>query len=74
MRITRPWTLISLSAMFSQNQLNPIMQRANNDRSVQRALPVYNNAEFAFFVFLSGTRIARFDTFDLICLIRSHVV
>ena len=32
-----------LSAIVSQNRLNPIMQRAKNDRSVLRALPVYNN-------------------------------
>ena len=43
MRITRLRTLISLPAMFSQNRLNPIMQRAKNDRSVQRAISVYDN-------------------------------
>ena len=32
-----------LSAIFSQTRLNPIMQRAKNDRSVLRALPVYDN-------------------------------
>ena len=31
-----------LSAIVSQNRLNPIMQRAKNDRSVRRALPVDN--------------------------------
>ena len=35
--------LISLPAMFSQNRLNSIMQRAKNYRSVQRAIPVYDN-------------------------------
>ena len=46
MRITRrcTCTLISLSTMFSQNQLNPIMQRVKKYRSMQRALPVYDNA------------------------------
>ena len=34
-----------LSAIVSQNRLNPIMQRAKNDRSVLRALPVYDNAD-----------------------------
>ena len=33
-----------LSAIVSQIRLNPIMQRAKNDRSVLRALPVYDNA------------------------------
>ena len=32
-------------AIVSQNRLNPIMQRAKNDRSVLRALPVYDNAD-----------------------------
>ena len=32
-----------LSAIVSQNWLNPIMQRAKNDRSALRALPVYDN-------------------------------
>ena len=32
-----------LSAIVSQNRLNPIMRRAKNDRSVLRALPVYDN-------------------------------
>ena len=40
MRITRRCTLISFSSNFSQN---PIMQRAKIDRSVRRALPVYDN-------------------------------
>ena len=44
MRITRRCTLIFLSAIVSQNRLNPIMQRAKIDRSVRRALPVYDNA------------------------------
>ena len=43
MRITRRCTLITLFDMFSQNWQNPIMQRAKNDRSVRRALPVYDN-------------------------------
>ena len=42
MQITRLCTLISLSAMISHNQLNLIMQRVKNDRSVQRGLPVYD--------------------------------
>ena len=42
MRITWRCTLISLSAIVSQNRLNPIMQRAKIDRSVRRALPVDN--------------------------------
>ena len=32
-----------LSAMVSKNRLKAIMQRAKNDRSVLRALPVYDN-------------------------------
>ena len=32
-----------LSTIVSQNQLNPVMQQAKNDRSVLRALPVYDN-------------------------------
>ena len=36
MRITRRFTLISLSAIVSQNRLNPIMQ-------VRRALPAYDS-------------------------------
>ena len=43
MRITRRCTLISLSAIVSQNRLNPIMQRAKIDKSVRRALPVNDN-------------------------------
>ena len=43
LRITRRCTLISLSAIVSQNRLNPIMQRAKIDRSMRRALPVYDN-------------------------------
>ena len=43
MRITRQCTLITSSAIVSQNRLNPIMQRAKIDRSVRRALPVYDN-------------------------------
>ena len=46
MRITLRCTLISLSAIVSQNRLNPIMQRAKIDRSVQRALPVYDSVVF----------------------------
>ena len=34
--------------MFSQNWLNPIIQRAKTDRSVRRALPVYDNEKFSF--------------------------
>ena len=34
-----------LSAIVSKNRLNPIMQKAKNDRSVLRALPVYDNGE-----------------------------
>ena len=36
-----------LSAIVSQNRLNPIMQRAKNDRSVLRALPVYDNGRIS---------------------------
>ena len=36
-----PWFF--LSAIVSQNRLNPIMQRAKNDRAVLKALPVYDN-------------------------------
>ena len=36
-----------LTAIVSQNRLNPIMQRAKNDRSVLRALPVYDNDDVA---------------------------
>ena len=43
MRITRRCTLITLFDVFSQNWQNPIMQRAKNDRSVRRALLVYDN-------------------------------
>ena len=43
MRITLLCTLISLSDMFSKIRLNTKMQWAKNDRSVQRALPVYDN-------------------------------
>ena len=43
MWITRRCTSIFLSAIVSQNRLNPIMQRAEIDRSVRRALPVYDN-------------------------------
>ena len=32
-----------LSAIVSLNQLNPIMQRAKNDRLVLRALTIYDN-------------------------------
>ena len=32
-----------LSTIDGQNRLNPIMQRAKNDNSVLRALPVYDN-------------------------------
>ena len=45
MRITRRCTLISLSAIVSPNRLNPITQRVKIDRSVRRALPVYDNGE-----------------------------
>ena len=38
-----------LSAIVSQNRLNPIMQRAKNDRSVLRALPLYDNAHSSGF-------------------------
>ena len=50
MRITRRRTLIYLSAIVSQNRLNPIVQRAKIDRLVRRALPGYDN------VFFSGTK------------------
>ena len=39
--ITRRWTLIYFSAMFIQNWMNPIMQRAKSDKL---ALPVCDNA------------------------------
>ena len=48
MRIARRCTLISLSAIISQNRLNPVMQRAKIDRSVRRALPVYDNGDLPF--------------------------
>ena len=48
MRIARRCTLISLSAIISQNWLNPVMQRAKIDRSVRRALPVYDNGDLPF--------------------------
>ena len=43
MQITLQCTSISLSTIISQNQLNPIMQRAKIDRSVRRGLPGYDN-------------------------------
>ena len=46
MRITRRCTLIFLSAIVYPNRLNPIMQKAKNDRSVRRALPVYDHAVY----------------------------
>ena len=32
-----------LSAIVSQNRLNPLMQMAKTDRSMLRAIPVYDN-------------------------------
>ena len=51
-----------LSIIVSQNRLNPIMQRANNDRSVRRALPVYtciHDFNFHPIVFIFGGNVTQ---------------
>ena len=75
MRITWRRTSISLSAMFSQNWLNPIMQREINDGSVRRALPVYSIATKSSPMMHHGGLVMQsnifqfrlFDIADIIC-------
>ena len=49
MRITRRCTWISLSAIVSQNRLNPIMQRAKIDRSVRQWGRMWNSNVSVYF-------------------------
>ena len=75
MQITWRRTSISLSAMFSQNWLNPIMQREINDGSVRRALPVYSIATKSSPMMHHGGLVMQsnifqfrlFDIADIIC-------